>query len=330
MQLNPWKNDVAVLLIFFVRDDVFAQTFEAVRQARPRKLLLWQDGARDNRPDDIEGIERCRKIADNIDWDCEVHRNYQTHNWGCDPSTFYSHKWAFSLVDKCIILEDDCVPSQSFFPFCKELLDKYENDTRINRICGFNHQGVTPDWPYDYFFSSTGSVWGWATWKRVADKWDEQYTFADNEVIMREYSYLRKDKAYKNVYKKMMRHKSLDRPFWESINTYARLLNGQLNIVATKNLISNVGVGENSTHSAASVNLLSGREKRNFFGETFKFDFPLTHPEYVFDLVRYRRAAVKNKTIWDHFKSGLIRLKAGDKSLWESVLIHLKIRKSTK
>lgn len=330
MELKPWKNDVAVLLIFFVRDDVFSQTFEAVRQARPRKLLLWQDGARENRPNDIVGIEQCRKIAENIDWECEVYRNYQVRNWGCDPSTFYSHKWAFSIVDKCIILEDDCVPSQSFFPFCKELLDKYENDTRINRICGFNHQGITPDWPFDYFFSSTGSVWGWASWKRVADTWDEQYTFAEKDIIMREYSNLRKDKAYKNIYKKMRRHKNLGRPFWESINTYARLLNGQLNIVASKNLISNVGIGENSTHCVCSANLLSGSEKRNFFGKTYNYEFPLTHPSYVFDLVRYRKVAIKNKTFWNHFKSGIIRLKAGDKSLWNSILIHLKIRKNTK
>lgn len=330
MELKPWKNDVAVLLIFFVRDDVFAKTFEAVRQARPRKLLLWQDGARPDRADDNEGIERCRKIAENIDWDCEVYRNYQTRNWGCDPSTFYSHKWAFSIVDKCIILEDDCVPSQSFFPFCKELLDKYEHDTRVNRICGFNHQGITPDWPYDYFFSSTGSVWGWATWKRVADLWDERYLFADDKDIMKEYALLRKDKAYKTVYNKMIRHKKLGWPFWESINTYARLLNGQLNIVSTHNMVSNIGVGENSTHSVSSKNLLSDKAKSNFFGKTYEIDGYIKHPPYIFDLVRYRKAAIKNKTFLDYIKSGIVRMKHGDKTLWNSILIHLKLRKNIK
>ena len=138
--MKPWKNDVAVLLIFFTRDDVFAKTFAAVKEARPRKLLLWQDGPREGRPNDMQGIQRCREIAEDIDWECEIYKNYQEKNWGCDPSTFYSHKWAFSIVDKCIILEDDCVPAQSFFPFCKELLDRYEKDLRINRICGFNHK----------------------------------------------------------------------------------------------------------------------------------------------------------------------------------------------
>ena len=125
--MKPWGIDVAVLLTFFVRDDTFEKVFESVRKARPRVLLLWQDGPRENRPDDIEGIEKCLKIAENVDWECEVHKNYHDKNMGCDPSTHFSHKWAFSIVDKCIILEDDIVPSQSFFPFCKELLDKYEN-----------------------------------------------------------------------------------------------------------------------------------------------------------------------------------------------------------
>lgn len=328
--MKSWKNDIAVLLIFFTRDDVFAKTFAAVKEARPRILLLWQDGPRANRPNDIIGIQRCRSIAENIDWECEVYRNYQEKNWGCDPSTFYSHKWAFSIVDKCIILEDDCVPAQDFFPFCKELLDKYEKDLRINRICGFNHEGVTKDYPYDYFFSSTGSVWGWATWKRVADTWDETYSFADDEFAMKAIAELRPDKAYQGVYRKMKRHQRLGVPFWETINTYARLLNGQLNIVSAKNLISNVGIGADSTHAVENINLLSAAAKRNFFGATYSFEFPLKHPKFIFDFARYRKVAIKKRTIWSSLTSGSKRLFAGDKTLLNSILIHIGLRKQTK
>ena len=89
--LKSWNIDVSVLIIFFVRDDVLKETFESVRKARPRRLLLWQDGAREGRQEDVEGIERCRKIVDNIDWNCEVYKNYQTCNWCCDTSTLPSH-----------------------------------------------------------------------------------------------------------------------------------------------------------------------------------------------------------------------------------------------
>ena len=79
----------------------------------------------------MAGIEACRRVVEQIDWECEVHRNYQTQNLGCDPAEYVSQKWAFSITDKCIVFEDDDVPSQSFFLFCNDLLDRSEHDERI-------------------------------------------------------------------------------------------------------------------------------------------------------------------------------------------------------
>ena len=108
---HPFKTDIAVLMLFFNRADTFRQVFEEVRKARPSKLFLYQDGPRDER--DMAGIEACRQVVadENIDWECEVHRNYLMKNQGCDPSGYLSHQWAFSLADKVIVLEDDVVPS---------------------------------------------------------------------------------------------------------------------------------------------------------------------------------------------------------------------------
>ena len=54
--MHKWENDVAVLCIFFARPEQFRKSFEQVKKARPRVLLLWQDGPREGRPDDIENI----------------------------------------------------------------------------------------------------------------------------------------------------------------------------------------------------------------------------------------------------------------------------------
>ena len=133
---RPFLVDVPVLILFFNRPQQLSQVFEQVRNARPSKLFLYQDGPRSEH--DLPGIKACREVTDQIDWDCEVHRMYQEKNYGCDPSEYISQKWAFSMVDKCIVLEDDDVPSVSFFTFCKEMLDKYEQDPRITMIAGFN------------------------------------------------------------------------------------------------------------------------------------------------------------------------------------------------
>ena len=193
----PATTDIAVLILFFNRPDMLRQLFAIVRQARPSKLLLYQDGARNEA--DRELMQQCRDIVadDQIDWACTVHRNYRDENRGCDPSNYLSVKWAFSLYDKCIKFEDDDQPSLSFFPFCKELLDRYENDLRVSIISGLNYDEVTPDVPYDYFFTTTFSINGWATWRRVVDLWDdERSAFLDDSYNMQQLEALIGERKY--------------------------------------------------------------------------------------------------------------------------------------
>ena len=188
--------DVYVLILFFNRPDSLEAVFREVRKARPARLFLYQDGPRGER--DLPGIEACRRVVENIDWPCEVHRMYQEKNYGCDPSEYISQKWAFSMTDKCIVLEDDDIPSQSFFTFCKEMLDRYENDQRISMITGTNYDEVTPDMPYDYFFATTFSISGWASWRRVIDQWDEHYTFLDDEFNLQQLADYIKERKYQS------------------------------------------------------------------------------------------------------------------------------------
>lgn len=54
--MNASKIDVPVLLIFFNRPETFCKVFEQVKLARPSKLFLYQDGARKNRPTDVERV----------------------------------------------------------------------------------------------------------------------------------------------------------------------------------------------------------------------------------------------------------------------------------
>ena len=115
----------AVTLIFFNRSDTLEKVFEKIRMARPPKLFLVQDGARENNSKDIEGIRACRKIVENIDWECEVFKNYSEVNLGCGVRPQSGITWVLSQVESTIILEDDCVPEMSFFDYCDEMLEKY-------------------------------------------------------------------------------------------------------------------------------------------------------------------------------------------------------------
>ena len=284
---HPAKIDVAVLLLFFNRPESFGQVFAEVKKARPSKLFLYQDGPRGER--DMAGIKACREIAEDIDWECEVHRMYQEKNVGCDPSEYISQKWAFSIVDKCIVLEDDDVPSQSFFPFCKEMLDRYEHDERIVMVAGFNTDEVTPDVPDDYFFTTVFSIWGWASWRRVIDQWDGQYSFLDDDYNMHQLRQVVKERRYRKTMLQMCYdHRALKKEYYESIFWASMMFNHGLAIMPTKNLVNNLGVAAGgSTHYAGSLETMPKALRRMFIMQRHELDFPLRHPRYVIENVDY-------------------------------------------
>lgn len=293
-ELKPWKIDVAVLCIFFARPEQFRLSFEQVRKARPRILLLWQDGPRDGRKDDIKKIEKCREIAENIDWECEVYKNYHAENMGCDPSTHLSHKWAFSIVDKCIILEDDIVPSESFFPFCKELLDKYETDTRIDRICGQTLYGGIPDNRFSYFFARSGSSCGWATWKRIADTWETNYAFLNDQYYLDLAEKRFGHKRFKTSLAVARQRCEEGIPYWEHIVGFRTTLNSGLVIYPTVNMIENVGASANATHAPDSIAELPKDIQQVFTTRAKEISFPLKHPPYVIEDYHYFQKVMKS------------------------------------
>lgn len=290
-QKYPWKTDIAVLLLFFTRVDTFRQVFEQVRKARPSRLLLYQDGPRSEK--DMPGIMACRQIAEQIDWECEVHRCYQERNYGCDPSGFMSHKWAFSLADKVMVLEDDVVPAQSFFPFCKEMLDRYEKDERVTMIAGFNIDEQTTDTPADYFFTSAFSIWGWASWRRVVSQWDEKYTFLDDPEAIHQLDSLIRQHGYRKSFIRMCQdHRASGQPQFESVFWATMLFNSGLAIMPAKNMINNVGASADSAHYS-EFKTMPRRLKRLFTMKRYDLQFPLRHPRYVIEEVGYWKRMYK-------------------------------------
>lgn len=278
--MKPYLVDVPVLLIFFNRPEKFQKVFEQVKKARPSKLYLYQDGPRSD--SDKLLIEECRKISNDIDWECEVHEKRQEVNVGCDPSEFLAIKWIFEKEDIAIILEDDDVPDVSFFQFCRELLDKYLYDERVGMISGSNPIfNYTEGKKASYIFTNTGAIWGWATWKRVVDSWDPNLSFAKNYEVRK--SLYKNTKFKKNVDSFLYnaeRHLKSGKEYYESIHGAEMKLNYRLTIVPKCNLITNIGVGGESTHSVSDIRLLPSGILPVFQVPTKSIDFPLIHPQY--------------------------------------------------
>jgi hypothetical protein len=299
--MKPYLVDTPVLILFFNRPQQLGQVFAEVRKARPSRLFLYQDGPRNEA--DMPGILACREVVAQVDWECQVETLFQERNYGCDPSEYISQKWAFSHVDKCVVLEDDDVPSVSFFSFCKEMLERYEHDERITMISGFNVEEQTTDAEGDYFFTTNFSIWGWASWRRVVDQWDEHYTWLDNPVAVHQLEELIRERGYRDDFLPMCRkHREQGKAFYETIFWAHLLLSNGLAIVPCKNMINNLGATADSTHFGCSLRTMRRGYRRIFPMKRFehsKFS-PSTgelegvcHPPYIIEHIAYRHRAYR-------------------------------------
>lgn len=287
--MNTALVDIPVALIFFNRPDTFRKVFECVRKNKPSKLFLIQDGARESRPNDAAKVDECRQIASNVDWDCEVYRDFSEVNLGCGRRIFTGLQNAFKVVDRLVIIEDDIVFSDSFLPYCKELLERYKNDQRVHYISGMNHFGVYEDCNNSYFFSRGGAIWGWATWKRVWDEIDWSLSLSKDDYLIKT---LRRN-GYPRDYGNYLADKSqaisemIDNgkspSFWSFHALFYAYIQNRINIVPQKNLTSNIGMTEDAVHTTESYETLSKDWQSIVFAKTYELKFPLKHPNYLID-----------------------------------------------
>ena len=269
-----FKLTTPVAMIIFNRPDVTFKVFERIRRAKPSKFFIIADGPREGRAGETEKCALARTIKDKVDWDCEVHTNFAEKNMGCKNRVYSGISWLFENVEESIILEDDCLPSMSFFRFCQELLEKYRYDTRVTVISGRN-----PEWNEDfegsYKFKSWPSTWGWATWKRSWDLMDIKMT---HWLKIKKSGYLKKifpPKSYvhgSNEYTSTYEGKINT---WDYQFQLSNILNHTLCVIPKKNMVRNIGHGHpDATHTGDPLN------KAKFYIEE-EIEFPLVHPKIM-------------------------------------------------
>lgn len=273
------KTPVAFLI--FNRPELTARVFAAIAAARPPVLLMVADGPRDEHPNDKERTAAARAVIKNIDWPCEVLTNFSDRNLGCKQRVSSGLDWVFSQVEEAIILEDDCLPHPTFFSFCEELLERYRTDERIMTINGHNFLHGQRVSPYSYYFSAYAHIWGWASWRRA-------WKFYDIELklwpLLRQSRWLEEIMGYATVaeyWKKIFDGISAGLfKTWDYQWLFACWAQNGLAIAPSVNLVSNIGFGIDSTHTARSDAMTSELAMSEIV-------FPLAHPPY---LVRDRMA----------------------------------------
>ena len=272
-------HDIPVLFLIFNRPDTTVQVFERIRQVKPAKLYVAADGAREGRPDEAKRCAETRSVIDRIDWPCEVKTLFRNKNLGCKIAVSEAITWFFEQEEYGIILEDDCLPNLSFFPFCEELLIRYKDDERIGHIGGncFFHGIVNDGLSYD--FCSMSHIWGWASWRRVWKNYDVNFSYWNEAMQNRN----KRKSLFKNLCEEiyftsfiadtLRGNKGINT--WDIQYLYMLRVQNQLAIYPEVNLVTNIGLhSDDATHPVS-------RKALKLYILSKPISFPLKHPKYI-------------------------------------------------
>ena len=76
-----FRLNIPVVFCVFSRLDTTKLVFEKIREAKPPRLYVVCDAPRDNKEGEKEKVDTVRRyIEENVDWDCEVKKNYAEKN----------------------------------------------------------------------------------------------------------------------------------------------------------------------------------------------------------------------------------------------------------
>jgi len=273
--MSEFQLTTPVAFIIFNRPDTTERVFAEIARARPPKLLIVGDGPRTSREGEAAKVAATRAIINRVDWPCEVLTNFSEVNLGCKVRVSSGLDWVFEQVPEAIILEDDCLPHPTFFRFCQELLERYRNDDRFALVCGTSLSKSQPTTD-GYYFSRYPHIWGWASWRRVWKKYDVQMTELDSLIANTNFKESFQNKnEYMHWVKCFLSTRDGKIDTWDAQVLYMTFTHALLSIYPAANLISNIGFGEDATHTTSNNSSVANLK-------TYSFNIPTIHPKFIF------------------------------------------------
>lgn len=251
----------AVALFVFRRPAATAAVLEVLRAVQPPVIYVVADGPRPTHPEDAEACRLTRQVVrQGIDWPCAQHHLWSESNLGCGRSVPRGLSWVFEREEQAIVLEDDCIPEPTFFPFCDTLLERYRHDPRVTQVCGSNRLLRWKEDRQSYHFGYYGSAWGWATWRRAWALFDPGMSAWGEPSLM---AAIEQRIADAEEFRYFVETTELSlrwtRDIWDYRWAFAQIAQGGLTATPAVNLVRNIGFGPDATHTrrrpGPSINL---------------------------------------------------------------------------
>lgn len=239
-----------VLVLGFNRPELLDRVLRVLESAGSRKIYVSLDGPREEHAQDAKLCDEAALVVERSAVTDASRLRVSQGNLGCREGMATGISWFFQQESEGIILEDDCLPNDSFLRFCDQMLEQYRDHSEVGHISGtrFFAENASVDSPA--FFSQFASVWGWATWK---DRWAHFEQINGSVVVQIDkstVSAVSKAPGFHRFWWKQLNgifNGFIDT--WDYVWQFSLWTSGKLAIVPPVNLIENQGFGPRATHT---------------------------------------------------------------------------------
>lgn len=140
-------------------------------------LIIFSDAARTI--ENQENVDEVRSYLKTIIGFRSITIHHRPYNFGLAKSIIEGVTEVLKVTERVIVLEDDLVVSEFFLEYMNSGLDCYENDEQVASIHGYLYPlSISLS---ETFFIRGADCWGWGTWRRA---W--QYFNEDGKYLLRE------------------------------------------------------------------------------------------------------------------------------------------------
>ena len=245
-------NKAPIVFFAYKRPEHTRRSLESLARcegATESELFIYCDGSREKK--EVEAVDEVRSIVKSRKWCGTVHIIERDENIGLANSIIKGVTERVNTNGSVIVLEDDLILSSHFLNFMNDALETYKSVDQVMHISGymFPVDGNLPE----TFFYRVPSSWGWATWKRAWNLFDN-----DSNNLSKKIKENKSIKAF-NIegsyfFYHMLRQQSRGKIDSWAVPWYASVfLNKGLCLHPGESLVSNIGHDASGEHCNKSA-----------------------------------------------------------------------------
>ncbi|MBK7869107.1 MAG: glycosyltransferase family 2 protein [Ignavibacteriales bacterium] len=240
-----------VVLFVFKRPEHTNSTIKSLAanpEAKDTDLFIFSDGGRNE--DEMKDVEEVREIISRVEGFRSVHSVLSDKNKGLARSIIDGVTTLLQDHNEIIVLEDDMEVAPSFLSYMNFNLDAYKDNQQVASVHAYCYPFKEKLPPF--FFLRGADCWGWATWKRAWNLFEESGEKLLQELTTKnlkdEFDY------YGAASKVRMLKNQIDGKVdsWAIRWDASIFLNNMLTLYPGKSLLKNIGADGGGTHTKST------------------------------------------------------------------------------